>query len=96
MFNLFITTLALLNQELNETHYIGGAIPLNTKYKRLIAFCAGCSKKAPGMKCTVYASPMKLMWFRHGNQCAFNFKSAAKEKKVVNALKASKRAAQGK
>jgi hypothetical protein len=43
----------------------------------------------------VYAQPTKLMWFRNHQQCAFNFKSATKEKKVVNALKASKRAAKG-
>ena len=80
MYNMFITMLNLLNQEINLA-------PIE-------AFCGGCSKRPEGV-CTVYAQPTKLMWFRNHQQCAFNFKSATKEKKVVNALKASKRAAKG-
>lgn len=81
MFKAFMTWLALLNQEL-------ALAPIN-------AFCGGCNKEVNGA-CTVYADPTKLMWFRNGQQCAFNFKviSQAPVKKT-NALKASKRAAKG-
>lgn len=80
MYQMFITMLSLLNQEINLA-------PIN-------AFCGGCTKEINGA-CSVYANPTKLMWFRNHQQCAFNFKSVAKKEKVVNALKASKRAAKG-
>jgi len=79
MFTAMMTWLSLLNQEISS--------------ERINAFCAGCSKNV-GV-CTVYPEPTKLMWFRNGQQCAFNFKTVAKKEKVVNALKASKRAAKG-
>jgi len=80
MYNMFITMLNLLNQEINLA-------PIE-------AFCGGCSKRPNGV-CTVYANPAKLSWFRNKQQCAFNFKAETKKKVVVNALKASKRAAKG-
>lgn len=81
MFQAMISWLSLLNQEIN-------AAPIN-------AFCGGCTKQVHG-ECSVYANPTKLMWFRNHQQCAFNFKGVVKKEKVVNALKASKRAAKGK
>jgi len=83
MHNFFITMMALLNQEINLS--------------KVNAFCASCSKNAApeASLCTVYKEPLKLAWYRNGQMCAFNYKEKAKAKVVVNALKASKRAAKG-
>ena len=92
MFTAMMTWLSLLNQEITESY--PPAMP--TTFSRLNTFCGGCTKRVGAFKCSVYTNPTKLMWFRNNQQCAFNFKTVAKKEKVVNALKASKRAAKGK
>lgn len=84
---LFLTTLALLGQEIDETSKL--------KLRPLSVFCGGCDKVVEFGRCSVYANPVKLIWFRQGQQCAMNYVPEAQLEKKVNALKASKRAALG-